>query len=88
MHEKCFSVKHFPSFRVARNPSLPLALLPSLYPSLCPPPSPLPLPPFTSFLSLTCSCAHTQAITKQFAEILHFTLSFDDLKVRDHVIHS
>jgi len=29
-----------------------------------------------------------QAITKQFAEILHFTLSFDDLKVRDHVIHS
>ena len=25
-----------------------------------------------------------QAITKQFAEILHFTLSFDDLKVGGH----
>jgi len=31
------------------------------------------------------ACTHTQAITKQFAELLHFTLSFDDLKVRDHV---
>ena len=46
------------------------------------------LPSLLFFLWHAHACTHTQAITKQFAEILHFTLSFDDLKVRDHVIHS
>ena len=54
--------------------SLPLSLhLPvPLFPLSLPPPFLLP----PSSLS-----SRPQAITKQFAEILHFTLSFDDLKV-------
>lgn len=27
-----------------------------------------------------------QAITKQFAEVLHFTISFDELKVCQHAV--